>query len=234
MLEYLSPFKEATQMTCGEKYPTLSLLVPLYNKLLDHIDYWLRLKTKPGEAFHNAVVATKTKITQYYNTTTDCFTIAIVLRFNLYYYQEDNDTIGNESFLDIKAVVKDHFNRFYKPKNLGSTDASDSLSSTTTLASQIFKKRVYSQDEELDRYVREPVLEVDKFTDVLFWWKYAAKKYPNLSRMARDYLAIPGTSTSSERLFSTATDLLTENRNRLSAPTTQACQCLKSWLKIKK
>jgi hypothetical protein len=31
------PFKKATVDTCSEKYPTLSLIVPWYNKLLGHI-----------------------------------------------------------------------------------------------------------------------------------------------------------------------------------------------------
>jgi hypothetical protein len=94
--------------------------------------------------------------------------------------------------------------------------------------------RKYSNDDELEYYFREPVLETVKTTDVLLWWKVAAKKYPNVSRMARDYLAIPGTYLlrrhPSVYLFSTATDLLTDNRQSMSAFTIQAIQCLKSWL----
>jgi hypothetical protein len=67
--------------------------------------------------------------------------------------------------------------------------------------------------------------------DILLWWKVNSKKYPNLSRMARDYLAIPGTSASSERLFSSGKLMITDTRSRLSASTIQACQCLKSWYK---
>ena len=52
----------------------------------------------------------------------------------------------------------------------------------------------------------EPILEGTETDDVLMWWKFNSKKYPNLSRMARDYLAIPGTSASSERLFSSGKD----------------------------
>ena len=67
--------------------------------------------------------------------------------------------------------------------------------------------------------------------DVLAWWKCKSKKYPNLSRMARDYLAIPATSTSSERLFSSGKHMISDTRNSLSPSTIQACQCLKSWIK---
>ena len=65
--------------------------------------------------------------------------------------------------------------------------------------------------------------------DVLNWWKNKSKLYPNLSKMARDYLAIPATSTSSERLFSSGKHLISDTRNSLSSRTIQACQCLKSW-----
>ena len=75
----------------------------------------------------------------------------------------------------------------------------------------------------------EPVL-WGKASDVLMWWKSNSVKYPNLSRMARDYLTIPGTSASSERLFSSGKELITDKRNLLSPDTIQACQCLKSWL----
>ena len=82
---------------------------------------------------------------------------------------------------------------------------------------------------EFQRYIMEPVL-WGKASDVLMWWKSNSVKYPNLSRMARDYLTIPGTSASSERLFSSGKELITDKRNLLSPDTIQACQCLKSWL----
>ena len=54
--------------------------------------------------------------------------------------------------------------------------------------------------------------------------------YPTLSRMARDYLAIPATSASSERLFSSGKLLITDNRNILGVNTIEAVECLKCWL----
>jgi len=65
----------------------------------------------------------------------------------------------------------------------------------------------------------------------IYWWKVNSKTYPNPARMARDYLAIPGTSASSERLFSSGKLTISETRNSLSGTTIQACQCLKSWYK---
>jgi hypothetical protein len=85
--------------------------------------------------------------------------------------------------------------------------------------------------DEFKLYCKEPgIARTAKSSEVLEWWKFKASKYPNLARMARDYLAIPGTSTSSERLFSSGKHLITDTRNSLSASTIQACECLKSWV----
>lgn len=51
--------------------------------------------------------------------------------------------------------------------------------------------------------------------------------------MARDYLAVPGSSTSSERAFSSARHINTEFRNRLGPDTFEALQVLKSAYKAK-
>ena len=87
-----------------------------------------------------------------------------------------------------------------------------------------------SYSQEFRKYIMEEVMKLKKGSDVLMWWKSNSRKYPNLSRMARDYLAIPGTSASSERIFSSGKELISDRRNSLSPDTIQACQCLKSWL----
>jgi hypothetical protein len=69
--------------------------------------------------------------------------------------------------------------------------------------------------------------------------------YPRLSRMAMDYLSIPGkptplilymisewvaaTSVDVERIFSKGRILLSHVRNRLSVQSTRALMCLGSW-----
>lgn len=49
--------------------------------------------------------------------------------------------------------------------------------------------------------------------------------------MARDYLAIPATSSPVERAFSKGRDLVSFRRNALNAETIRACMCLKYWWK---
>ena len=50
--------------------------------------------------------------------------------------------------------------------------------------------------------------------NVLKWWKKQVD-LPLLSKLARSYLSIPATSVPSERVFSTAGDILTATRSRL-------------------
>ena len=50
----------------------------------------------------------------------------------------------------------------------------------------------------------------------LEWWKEMAIKYPILSTLAKQFLGVPATSVASERVFSTAGDIVTAQRACLS------------------
>src|SRR5271154_1440235 len=96
---------------------------------------------------------------------------------------------------------------------------------------------------ELNDYLKLPV---EKASDPLKWWHNHHRAYPNLSRMALDYLSIPGesnivvfgqradlympaTSTTVERVFSQGCQLLHFTRNTLSTASIRAFLCLGSW-----
>lgn len=58
--------------------------------------------------------------------------------------------------------------------------------------------------------------------DPIAWWKKENSRYPQLAMVARRYLAIPCTSVESERLSSSAGDIVTDKRTSLS-PETVSC-----------
>jgi hypothetical protein len=66
---------------------------------------------------------------------------------------------------------------------------------------------------------------------VIPWWKDHSVIYPTVARMARDFLVIPGSSTASERQFSSARHIGTDFRNRLSPTIFKAVQTLKGGYK---
>lgn len=64
-------------------------------------------------------------------------------------------------------------------------------------------------------------------TDLLSFWKANSFNYPILAMMAKDYLTIQASSVSSERAFSSGTDLVTADRCSLSGKTIEMTQFLK-------
>lgn len=55
--------------------------------------------------------------------------------------------------------------------------------------------------------------------------------YPNLAKMARDFLCVSGTGVPIERFFSNGPLLLAPNRRKMLPATIRNCLCLKGWLK---
>ncbi|CAI5661729.1 unnamed protein product [Oreochromis niloticus] len=58
---------------------------------------------------------------------------------------------------------------------------------------------------------------IPRDNDPLTWWKNNAARFPTLATLAKSYLAVPATSTPSERLFSVAGNIVTRKRASLTA-----------------
>ena len=68
-------------------------------------------------------------------------------------------------------------------------------------------------ETELNAYMR--VQQVVNDTDPLMWWKQHQQEFPRLSRMTRQYLTVPASSESPERLFSSVGLVKSDLRGRL-------------------
>jgi hypothetical protein len=92
----------------------------------------------------------------------------------------------------------------------------------------IFKKRKTSNlDNEIKRYWLEDV--IDRKENPLTFWRLKRKTFPSLASMAQVYLAIPSTSTPSERAFSNGRLIIDYTRNCLSPSKIRALMCLNNW-----
>ena len=67
----------------------------------------------------------------------------------------------------------------------------------------------------IEQYFSEPVLEFHR-SNCFTWWNDNKNRFPLLAKLAQRYLAAPPTSVPSERVFSGASDIYDEKRNRLS------------------
>ncbi|KAK4394389.1 putative AC transposase [Sesamum angolense] len=84
---------------------------------------------------------------------------------------------------------------------------------------------------ELEKYLGEDVeMHRDKF-DILNWWKVNTQRFPILSKMARDVLAVPVSTVASESAFSTGGRVLDAFRSSLSPKIVQALICTQDWLR---
>ena len=94
-----------------------------------------------------------------------------------------------------------------------STDAASSTTSTSE-----------GRSKEAELYLSLPQVDMNSLggEQVLEWWKTHQSMFPNLSRMARQFLALPATSAGVERLFISSGQMHGDKRKRLKEETLQS------------
>ncbi|CAB5382242.1 unnamed protein product [Rhizophagus irregularis] len=250
---FLEIFKEVTVIMSGSHYPTLSLTVPLYNILIDHVEDVIGNDKeddddedddeeneenneenngendddeKWNQIVKKAAKKCKVKLLEYYNKTNDTYLISTILdpRLKLKYYKDHN---WEETLVNtIYQKFVNIYNKFYastKPEVLNNTSEIKEKS----VMSRVFKRRNIEYIDEIQTYLSLSLMNEE--TDPLEWWKVNESQFPHLSQMARDYLPIPATSVPSEQSFSVGKNLITDKRNCLAGKTIRICMCLQSW-----
>ncbi|KAL5546582.1 hypothetical protein UlMin_029300 [Ulmus minor] len=105
----------------------------------------------------------------------------------------------------------------------------------TLLSAFMKQKEQITFDEslnEVDRYLAdESVNPLTPSFETLFWWKQNSIKYPVLSLIARDVLAVPISTVASESAFSTGGRILDPYRSSLNPKTVNMLVCTQNWLK---
>ncbi|GBC36498.1 zinc finger BED domain-containing protein RICESLEEPER 2-like [Rhizophagus irregularis DAOM 181602=DAOM 197198] len=222
----LKGFSKATKQICAETYPTIAYVIPYYNILLSRLEDF---RDSPGrckegkEAASNAI----RKLLEYYDKTdTSIYTISLVLdpRLKIQYMKDQKwDKRWIES---ARKKVLEIYKGKYAPIEINNIN-NEYDSSDEDLITHISKRRRVEKSNEFETFIkgdRAPAL-----SDTLNWWKRHKEEFPNLANMAKDYLGIPATSVPSERVFSSAADVVTSDRARLAPETIRAIMCLKHW-----
>ncbi|CAN6374533.1 unnamed protein product [Urochloa humidicola] len=84
---------------------------------------------------------------------------------------------------------------------------------------------------ELEKYFAEENEEDKKDFEILEWWKDNTHRFPILSHMARDLLAIPISTVASESAFSTGGRVLDDFRSSLTPVMVERLICTQDWLR---
>ena len=119
-----------------------------------------------------------------------------------------------------RSFVMEKYYDEYRVDGEGSDDGAASTAATLPmkrklghiLMAQLQSSHTTVQGDELQRYLKDPPAPVK--ADILDWWKGNESSYPTLATMARDFLAIPGSSVPSEQIFSSGKHTVTSLRNR--------------------
>uniref|UniRef100_A0A803R286 HAT C-terminal dimerisation domain-containing protein n=1 Tax=Cannabis sativa TaxID=3483 RepID=A0A803R286_CANSA len=96
------------------------------------------------------------------------------------------------------------------------------------------KKRQHDGERnrnEIDKYLADDTEDfvVGQRFDILKWWTGQSNRYPVLSLIAQDVLAIPVTTVPSESAFSIGGRILDPFRSSLLPKTVEGLICLKNW-----
>ncbi|KAJ4794976.1 Zinc finger BED domain-containing protein RICESLEEPER 1 [Rhynchospora pubera] len=121
------------------------------------------------------------------------------------------------------------------------TSAADGASSSSTVTNtkaglkDYIKERKNSEasKSELDDYLADELdaSDVDDEFDILSWWRLKSPKYPILSQLTRDILAVPISTVTSESAFSTSDRVLSPARSSLNDESIETLLCAQDWLR---
>jgi len=198
VIALLKPFDEATKMLSADKSPTLHLTVPAKVQLQKHLT---------ARATDSSIIA--------------AMKVRLLSRLDTYFHIKPLHKVA--------AVLDPRLKRSILPEPCRQTAVSDLKAATAANADSIatpststeqgsgtpppHKKMKYDDflADLLETCQQPDVDEIDSYMacvqksdDLLLYWRSKEKTWPKLTAFAKLLLAVPATSTSSERSFSTA------------------------------
>ena len=196
MKEILDIFIKATEHLSGSSYPTLSAQFPYFSVLASRLENIV--DQERGSIFHDACTASWVKLDEYHSKIGALQAIATILdpRCKMQTFKHLGWRI--EWIRDAEVGLRQSYNNLYAPKpSLCESSSSPTLPSHSSYLEDDFRTAVFgtpnskgtSVISQLDTYLAEKVEPPE--VNPVGWWKTYESRFPNLGRMARDYLAVP-------------------------------------------
>ncbi|XP_057197562.1 zinc finger BED domain-containing protein 4-like [Triplophysa rosa] len=237
LVKLLNPLKTSTTVLCEEKSPTVSLIVPLKSMIEQSM--------APNDGDSPTVADTKRAILSNisgrysgdaYNLLLESTALdprfqtlphldnnqreSVFLRVQTKAEQLQQSQTTGEKSTERREEAAAHCSTHGGKGALGveseETETASKKTALEDLLGDSFSKTEKSSrgiENEIDLYRREASIPLS--CCALKWWRENSSKYPLLSPLAKAYLSIPATSVPSERVFSTAGDIVTAKRSQL-------------------
>lgn len=209
---------------------SVAAVIPAMDRITSQLNY------ETGKAYHPSLAAAiklaRKKMDRYYSLTdsSSTYRIAMVLHPGMKLQYFHNQNWEEEWIEEAKCLVQEEYAARYEkiseesnvmPRMTTKTKPNDGFASFGDLS-----VTTHTRPSEIQEYLKSAV---ENVKDPLGWWVDNKHVYPKLHRMALDYLSIPATSTSVERVFSQGRHLLPFSRNSLSPSSIRAFLCFGSW-----
>lgn len=233
MHTFLEPFHKTTDNLCTTNVPTVGLVVFFMDHISETISSCRDSRHSP-DWLKNATHDMSSKTQKYNDQVSNIFSYMTAIldprikvellpeSLNL----ENNLTEGRGYF--IRNYSTTHFSSLSSGYSaLDMEDDGGSVSFAEEIARKKRRGNITSSSDELTLYLSEPPAQIS--TNVFEWWKANSTRYPRLSLMARDFLAVQATSVAPEELFCCKGDEIEKQRFCLAHDSTQALLCIKSW-----
>ncbi|XP_072982384.1 putative AC transposase [Typha latifolia] len=229
---YLEPFYKTTTNLCTCKVPTVGLVL----FFMDHVFELISgcRESCRQEWLKNVAEEMAKRARSFSTQVSNLFTFMAAVLDPRIKKELIPENLNSEKNLE---EARSHFLRDYSSGQFSSVTNGFSIQDTAedtdvSFAEEIARKRrrmsMNTTTDELSQYLSEPPAPIA--TDVLEWWKVNATRYPRLSLMARDYLAVQGTSIEPDELFTSKGDKMHKQQYCLPFSSMQAIMCINSWI----
>nr|XP_057922488.1 E3 SUMO-protein ligase ZBED1-like [Doryrhamphus excisus] len=233
LVKLLYPLKTATTVLCEEKRPTVSLIAPLKSMIEQSMT--------PNDGDSTTVADTKTAILRNiadgysgdsYDYLLECTALdprfrtlpqldsdqceAVFLRvqnkakqlqqYQTMSWEREEDAAGGAPCTAVKTEPE-------VTEPAPKKTALEDLLGNSFYADPEQYNRLERAEREMQNYRKEPSIPLSSCP--LKWWRENCGQYPLLSYLAKACLSVPATCVPSERIFSTAGDIVSAQRSQL-------------------
>ncbi|GFP94650.1 putative ac transposase [Phtheirospermum japonicum] len=231
MHKYLEPFYKTINNICTNKVLTIGMLLFFMDHISDTISACKDSRQTP-EWLKTAAEDMHIKAQNYSDQVCNPFTYMTAILDPRIKVELVPEYLNLESYLDESRnhFIRNYSTSYFSSISYGSTQEPEEIDS---FAEEIARKKrrasVGSATDELTQYLSEPPVPMP--TDVMDWWKVNSSRYPRLSLMARDHLAVQSTAVMPEDIFSAKGDEADRQRFSMPMHDARALLCVRSWIK---
>jgi hypothetical protein len=240
----LKIFFKATQVVSGSSYPTANR----YFHEIWSVKLLLEKHTKnKNQIIASMVSKMQKKFDKYWKESylANCIPVILDPRYKLefieYRIKQAFGDNAEEHLKEVDTIIKSLFREYSNEMGETHVDPSEEEELQFDELEEVedpladweahLKVQKKQATSELDRYLSEELFPRQKDFDILGWWEMHSPKYPVLSCIARDVLAIQASTVASESSFSAGGRIISDHRTRLKSDTVEGLICLQDWLK---